>query len=321
MSILCSISTRGRYDTTLSLAVVSVINQTLKPDKLLIIDDNDEPQNLLEKEIYRHLFQVLESKNIEWGVVYGHKKGQHFNHQLANKLGYDWVWRLDDDTIAEPDVLEKLYSQTAPDVGAVGGSILTPPIQKGVVNHATGLIQKIDDEPNIQWAYIKETKEVDHLHCSFLYRAGIADYNLSLSRVAHREETLFTYDIKKTGYKVLVTPCVTWHLRSSSGGIRDGRYELYAHDDRVFQYRDKTIVVLDCGMGDHIVFKKVLPEIDNPVVFTCYPDILPGRGLAEAKELLLDRYSDYNIYSKMDKWNWTQSLEEAFREFYVRKRT
>lgn len=321
MSILCSISTRGRYDTTLPLTIMSVINQTMKPTKLLIIDDNDEPQNLLEKEIYRYMFQMLETKKIEWGVVYGQRKGQHYNHQFANKLGYDWVWRLDDDTVAEPDVLEKLYKQTTyGNVGAVGGSILTPPVEEGVMVNSTGMIDRINDEPNAQWGYIDFTREVDHLHCSFLYKAGVVDYNLSLSRVAHREETLFTYELKKAGYKILITPCVTWHLRNSSGGIRDGNFELYQKDDRLFNYRDRTIVVLDCGMGDHIVFKHVLPEIKNPLIFTCYPDIVPGLGLAEAKELLGDSYQDYNIYGKMEKWNWTGQLEEAFREMYVRKR-
>lgn len=321
MSILCSISTRGRYDTTLPLTIMSVLNQTMKPTKILIIDDNEEPQALLEKEVYRYMFQMFETKGIEWGVIYGQRKGQHFNHQFANKLGYDWVWRLDDDTVAEPDVLEKLYSQTTyGNVGAVGGSILTPPIQEGLMMNATGMIDHIDSEPNVQWGYIDMTREVDHLHCSFLYRAGVVDYNLSLSKVAHREETLFTYDLKKAGYKVLVTPCVTWHLRNSVGGIRDGVTELYEKDDRLFQYRDKTIVVLDCGMGDHIVFKKVLPEIQNPLVFTCYPEIVPGLGLAEARHIVGDRYDEYNIYGRMERWNWTDSLEEAFRELYVRKR-
>ncbi len=321
MSILCSISTRGRYDTTLPLTIMSVINQTMKPTKLLIIDDNDEPQNLLEKEIYRYMFQMLENKGVEWGVIYGQKKGQHYNHQFANKLGYDWVWRLDDDTVAEPDVLEKLYQQTTyGNVGAVGGSILTPPVEEGIVMNATGLIDRINNEPNAQWGYIDMTREVDHLHCSFLYKAGVVDYNLSLSRVAHREETFFTYELKKAGYKIFITPCVTWHLRNSSGGIRDGVTELYQRDDRLFQYRDRTIVVLDCGMGDHIVFKHVLPEIEKPLVFTCYPDIVPGLGLAEAQQLLGDNYGNYNIYGKMEKWNWTGSLEDAFREMYVRKR-
>jgi hypothetical protein len=86
-------------------------------------------------------------------------------------------------------------------LGAVGGAILTPPLS--FTDGVTGSIDKIDQEPNIQWNIIKEVKEVQHLHCSFLYRAGVQDYNLGLSRVAHREETLFTYGLFQKGYKIL----------------------------------------------------------------------------------------------------------------------
>lgn len=219
MSILCSISTRGRYDTTLPMAILSVINQSLLPDKLVIFDDNDNPVDLREKQHYQYLFSMLDEKSVAWEVLYGQKKGQHYNHQIANTMGYKWVWRLDDDTVAEPNVLETLYSYVGPDVGAVGGSVLTPPFTR--FQEPTGRIENIDIEPNIQWDYIDKIKKVDHLHCSFLYRAGVYDYNLSLSPRAFREETLFTYGLKQKGYTILVVPnAITWHLKNNIGGIR-----------------------------------------------------------------------------------------------------
>lgn len=317
--ILCSISTRGRYDTTLPLALTSVLSQTLKPNKLVIYDDNEKPRDLRETQHYLYIFQMLDIKGIEWEYLFAEKKGQHFNHQRANTSGYKYVWRLDDDTIAEPNVLETLYSHMKDGVGAVGGSILTPPNIQPV--NSTGSIDNMD-EPSIQWGMINKKKEVDHLHCSFLYRAGVADYCLSLSRVAHREETLFTYDLKLAGYKNYVVPnAITWHLKNKSGGIRDGMHELFQHDDKIFksrmEYKDNTIVVLDCGMGDHIMFKKVLPEIKNPIVFSCYPEIIPGKSIAEAHQLLGD-ISQYNIYAKMDQWNWKGSVADAFRKMYIK---
>lgn len=317
--ILCSISTRGRYDTTLSLAMMSVINQTKKPNKLVVFDDNDNPRDLRETQHYMYIFQMLTMKGIEWEWLFAEKKGQHYNHQRANLMGYKYVWRLDDDTVAEPNVLETLYSHMTDDVGAVGGAILTPPNSQPVPS--TGLIENLN-EPSIQWGTITEKKEVDHLHCSFLYRAGVADYCLSLSKVAHREETLFTYELKLKGYKNFIVPnATTWHLKNSSGGIRDGMVELFAHDDNIFnnkiKLKDHTIVVLDCGMGDHIMFKKILPEIKNPLLFTCYPEIIPGKSIAEAHQLLGD-ISQYNIYAKMDQWNWQGTVTDAFRKMYVR---
>lgn len=315
--VLCSISTRGRYDTTLPMAIQSVIAQTKKPDHLVIFDDNDFPIDIRENQLYTYLLHMLQEKNISWDVVFGYKKGQHYNHQMANMRNYDWVWRIDDDTIAEPNVLETLCSYITPELGAVGGSVLTPPFIKGL--NSTGKIEDLHEQ-SIQWDYIKEVKEVDHLHCSFLYRAGVYDYNLSLSRAAFREETLFTYGLKQKGYKILVVPdAITWHLKNSSGGVRTVDKEMFDRDDIIFKnhlmFKDKTIVVLDCGMGDHVVFKKVLEDIKDAVVFTCYPDIIPGRSIQEAKDLFGD-IDHYNIYKKMDKWNWKGSLENAFRKLY-----
>jgi len=74
-------------------------------------------------------------------------------------------------------------------------------------------------------------------------------------------------------------------------------------------------VVLDAGMGDHIVFKHVLPHIKNPEVFSCYPDIIPGRSIGEAQHLL-GNIDNYNIYRFMDKHNWKGSLELAYCKMY-----
>lgn len=318
--ILCSISTRGRYHTTLPLAIQSVINQTRQVDKLVIFDDNDDPKDLRNDVVYSNLFKIMDMKGISWEWIFAGKKGQHHNHQIANTMGYEWVWRMDDDTIAEPNVLKNLMRLTRPDVGAVGGSILTPTWDCSK-RTSTGKIENIDSEPNIQWGYIDNIHEVDHLHCSFLYRAGIVDYNTGLSRVAHREETLFSYALKQKGYRVLaVSDAITWHLKNPEGGIRaETNQELYVHDEQIFRNIlgiNSKIVVLNNGMGDHIVFKKILNELDNPIVFGCYPNIIPCRSIAEAKSLY-GSLDQWNIYKKMDQWNWKDSLENAFRKMYL----
>jgi GT2 family glycosyltransferase len=321
--VLCSVATRGRYHTTLPLVLNAIINQTKKVDKLVIFDDNDEPQDMRNEMIYSYFFQMLNIKGIEWEWIYAGKKGQHHIHQAANCMGYDWVWRVDDDAIPEPNVLARLFdcAVSRENIGAIGGSILTPPIKQEVLN-STGKLENIDIEPNIQWNYIEQAKEVEHLHCSFLYRAGVHDYNLGLSRVAHREETLFTYGLFLKGYKIMVIPnAVTWHLKNPDGGIRsETNQKLYEQDESIFKnvlnHKDKTIVVLDCGMGDHIVFSHVLPDIKNAEVFTCYPDIVPGKSLAEAYALF-GNLDQYNIYGKMCQWNWTGTLEDAFRKMYL----
>jgi hypothetical protein len=319
--VLCSVATRGRYFTTLPLVLNAIINQTKSPDKVMIFDDNDEPQDMRKELIYSYFFQMLDSKKIAWEWVYATIKGQHYIHQAANEMGYEWVWRVDDDAIPEPNVLENLYRWTNDSVGAVGGSVLTPPYMPDT-SKVTGLIDRIDNEPNIQWGIIERAKEVEHLHCSFLYRAGVYDYNLGLSRVAHREETLFTYGLHRKGYQILVVPnATTWHMKNPQGGIRsETKKEMYDHDEQIFKnvlaYRDKTIVVLNCGLGDHIVFSHVLPAIPHAEVFTCYPEVVPGRSIAQATALFGD-LNHWNIYKKMDQWQWKDSLENAYRKMYL----
>ena len=319
--VLCSVATRGRYQTTLPLTLNAIINQTKKVDKLVIFDDNDEPQDMRKELVYSYFFQILSIKGIAWEWVYAGKKGQHYIHQMANGMGFDWVWRVDDDAIPEPNVLQNLFNYTHKNVGAVGGAILTPPLQFESFK-PTGKIENIDTEPNIQWSFIHKVKEVEHLHCSFLYRAGVHDYNTGLSRVAHREETLFTYGLYLKGYKILAVPnAVSWHLKNPNGGIRsETNQKLYEQDELIFRntiaYKDKKIVVLNCGMGDHIVFSHVMPDITNAKVFTCYPDIVPGKSIAEAKALFGD-IEQWNIYRKMAQWKWTDNLENAYRKMYI----
>lgn len=318
--ILCSLPTKGRYFTTLPLVIQAIANQTRKPDKLIIFDDNDEPKDMRQEFLYQHLFWLLDSKKIDWEWLFAGKKGQHHIHQMANTMDYDWVWRCDDDAIPEPNVLEILASYITDDIGGIAGSVINPPNPPSVLQ-STGLLQNIDVEPNMQWGIIKEPKYVEHLYSTFLYRAGIHDYNLGLSRVAHREETLFSHGIYQKGYKLLVVPnAITWHLKNPQGGIRDNqKQEMFDHDEQIFRnvvgFRDKTIVVLNCGLGDHIVFSRLLPEIHNPVVFGCYPEIIPCRSIAEATALFGD-LDQWNIYKKMAEWKWTDSLENAFRKLY-----
>jgi hypothetical protein len=150
----------------------------------------------------------------------------------------------------------------------------------------------------------------------------VYNYNTGLSRVAHREETLFTYGLFTKGYKVLAVPdAITWHMKNPQGGIRsETKAEMFTHDEQIFRNtlacRDKTIVVLNCGMGDHIVFNHILPEIKNPMVFTCYPDIIPGKSIGEAKQLFGD-LDNWSVYKWMAHHNWTDSLENAFRRMYL----
>lgn len=318
--VLCSISTKGRYLTTLPLAIQSVIMQTRPPNHVIIYDDNHDAIDPRNSPVYDNLFKIMSSKGISWEWIWAHKKGQHHNHQMANQKASEWVWRVDDDNQPEPTVLETLLSHVNDQVGGVAVACLTPSWDQSPRN-VTGLIENVDSEGNIQWGRILKKQRVQHLHCSFLYRAHVCDYNLGLSQVAHREETLFSWNLHKLGYELWVVPGpVTWHMKLEEGGIRSSHQTaMYDRDNQIFhnflKYKDNTIVVLDNGMGDHIVFKRLLSLLHNPVVFSCYPEIIPGRSIQEARDLFAD-LDAWNIYKKMNEWKWDQSLESAYRKLY-----
>jgi GT2 family glycosyltransferase len=326
-SVLCSICTKNRYDSTLPLAIQSVIMQTVKPDALMIYDDNTDKdrKDIRENETYGYLLEMLDRAKIKWFVVFGAQLGQHYGHQEANHREYKYVWRLDDDEVAAPDVLEKYLKLMADDVGAVGGTVVTR--GAGGNNGASPKLERIFNSPNVQWMDGSKIIEADHLHSTFLYRAGIVDYNLDLSPVAHREETLFTHELKRKGYRLLIDQtAVTHHLKQSSTGIRSHNSEwFYKHDEKLFLKKLEEwgykLLNLDCGIGDHYAFLNVLPELkkkyNHLIIGACFPEVFQDHSdvtlihIAESAPV-----NNENIYSWMASKKWDKPLIEAYETFY-----
>jgi len=323
-SVTAVIPTNGRYYSTLPLAIQSIIFQTRPPERLVIFDDNDNPIDLRSLSVYKYLFSMLDDKKIQWSVVFGRKMGAHFNHQTSQEMAENLVYRLDDDEIASPNVLEILLSNMVDGVGAVGGLVLLP----GADYRDCGNNSINDLSDNCQWHRWEGKKEVQHLYSSFLYRKGIANYELSLSKACHREETIFSYRIYLKGYKLIVdSSAVTIHMRNPEGGIRTLNHEMFDHDEKLFQeikrdWNGEIVCYLDNGKGDHVVFKSILPEIKSRykkvTIACCYPDLFEGENLIsleEGKNLVTpDRF---NIYKFMADRNWNTELVNAFRKMYL----
>ena len=169
MKILGYICTKGRYNTTLPMAILSMIQQTRRIDKLRIFDDNNDAEKINPHDVehYNYLFKLAESKGIPWEWTWGRQLGAHHSHEIANTSGYDLAWFIDDDCVAEPDCLDELERCMRPDVGAVGGLILQPPAGPLPANAAN----KIDDLnlPNIQWfRWSGKPRNAEHIYSQFL---------------------------------------------------------------------------------------------------------------------------------------------------------
>jgi len=337
-------STKGRYHTTLPLTLAGAINQTRKPDEIIIIDDGEQ-KDLREDPVFIHLFKMMDERDIKWEVKFGRKIGQVANHQMMlTETKNPILWRLDDDNYPSPDVLEKLLAVLLSDdkIGAVGSLSIVPGnlVPK---EHTSGSIKDIFNAPPTQWAKFSGIKEVDHLHNTFLFRreASKHGYPLNLSPVGHREETMFTYGMKQAGWKlVVVGDVITWHLQQSGGGIRSYQDQsLWDHDDEIFRRwlgnegafdkpkENEFVVVLDNGIGDHYEFLKILPKIreKNPgktfILATCFPEVFANEdviqiSIAEAKVRFND-LGKYDLYKFMADNKWRNSVGEAYLRMYT----
>jgi hypothetical protein len=83
--------------------------------------------------------------------------------------------------------------------------------------------------------------------------------------------------------------------------------------------------VLDNGLGDHLMFRTILPEIkakySNLVLAVCYPEVFMDDGvkmisIAEARTMITD-IETQNIYAWCEANNWTGPLTDAFRKMYL----
>lgn len=341
-NVTATVSTRGRTLTTLPLMLQSVAMQNIRPARLIIYDDNDTPEDLRANEMYRNILQLLTMRGIHWEVIFGTKKGQIHNHQRAlEDVTTEWIWRLDDDNIMEPNVLSGLLEtgMKSSRIGAVGPLILDPKNDSNCLI-ASNRMEDIFLGANIQWnrQHAKDYITVDHLQGStFLFRKEAAKhgYELSLSRVGHREETIFTYEMKRAGWELIVaTQLKTWHLRYGGGGIRStNKAEYYESDENIFKSklrkwnispRPVKIVPLDGGIGDHYAMKTAFRELFKTntriIIGACYPEVfsdVEGVELISLEECktLLD-IDSLNVYRWMDAHNWKQSLSLAFKKMY-----
>jgi len=341
-TVTAAIPTKGRYHTTLPQCIISVLNQTRLPEKLVIFDDGEQ-KDLRQDAFYYNIFKLIEEKGIQWSVVFGRKKGMaDIDQVIIEKCDTSWIWRLDDDNVADSNVLARLLDVAKKDekIGALAScAIMVNGHNKVWHKISSGVIQDIYFSPNVQWDKFDGIRETDHLHNTFLYRRKLAShgYNTNLSPVGHREETMFTYGIKKQGYKlVVVGDVVTWHMKQDDGGIRS--YEVEQNmkkDEAIFtalmkadgiQFRETKIIALDNGIGDHYAFKNILLELRKKygriILATCYPDVFHDCpdiiqiSIQDIKDLGHNMV-DYSVYEWMVKNNWNKSIVEAFRKMYL----
>ena len=327
--ILAFVPTRNRYFTTLPHTLMAIAMQSCKPSKLIIYDDGTQ-LDLRLIPTYQYILKLLSDMGIEWLILFGEHRGQHHGHQLSQHIAmaesFDLVWRVDDDEIPAPDCLAELKDAFRHDTMAVGGLVLDPLKPTEPVDGLTNKIDDINNKPNVQWfkPINNNIVEVDHLYSTFLYKPGKAAYNLGLSPVAHREETLFTMDLSKEGKLLFAPNAVTYHFRNPEGGIRQHDQSMWSFDEQIFKKivadRHRKIVVLNNGLGDHIMFKKVMDEVGADVICCCYLEVFDGfKGELISIKEGVSRWGDlskYSIYGWCQRNNYNDSFYKAYKLMY-----
>jgi hypothetical protein len=176
----------------------------------------------------------------------------------------------------------------------------------------------------------------------FRKEAGQHGYCKELSQVGHCEETIFTHEMKRLGWKLIIEPkAVCYHLKEQTGGIREKTTsDMWKHDHNVFmdlldKWQVKTTdyiwIVLNNGIGDHYIFKKVLPDLklkyktykiilsaDHPEIFEADKQLIIT-DLEIANCYCHNDLSSFNIYQFMlieAKKGNIMNLETAYRRMY-----
>lgn len=212
------VTTCDRYQTLLPLCLLSIVNQTYKPNRIVLVDDNLNKE-FYDHEILRNVLTVMKYRNIEFQYLYGESKGCSYALQRGlDVIDSGWILKVDDDNILEPNVIELYVQNISEEIGAMGGlildnkSFLRKQEFQSIYNQIGDLYSKI----NIQMVATQtpDIKEVEHIYSNYFFRKDVApDQCLKLTPSCHREDTIFTHEIFRKGYRLIVIPqSKTYHM-------------------------------------------------------------------------------------------------------------
>ena len=255
----------------LTLCIQSIFTQTYTEWDLLII--NDGQQNSLDNTTLQGLLNVIRESGHKASIIRGDCKGpaQAGQKILDNSIGYDFIFRPDDDISCDQFVLENMMSviDSDPNIAAVGpvyinpykllSEQICPDIPMSEKEKACEIYWVGNDLYLNGWIQNVIHKNLDpiktqHLNSGFLYRREVGEkigYDMDLSKVSHREESSFSYKMFLKSHKLFIVPsAICFHFHPSSGGIRETlgdihRKELWDHDEKLFLERMKKWLPMD----------------------------------------------------------------------------
>lgn len=264
--ITVTLTTCDRYTTTLPLCLLSIINQTILPKCIILVDDSKE-KSFYKHDIIKNILNLIKIKNINFEYYEGQYNGKVYAQKISfDKVKTDWFFSTDDDNILEPNVIELLIKNIKDNIGAISGLILS---KKDIQSNRKIQYQSLDRYNkmedlfryfNIQMCPNQDNKikKVEHIYSNYLTKKEYIKYHpLEFSPSSHREETVITYEIFRQGYDLIIDPKIKiWHLDEQIGGNR--LHKLDNKNDILFMEKLKEWNInLDIDENENMVYQKI----------------------------------------------------------------
>lgn len=215
----------------LAMLMVSLRTQTFKKwDMFIVFQDDQIPNHYFVRMLADRL--ELEGHRIRFVKADPELGVGALRNVALDEDDCEYGIRIDDDSIAEPDFLEKLFNTCKEKQGIVGG--ITPFIHKSEYYKMPKRFNTIKitdkgfqmvDHSIFFYHEADGVYECDHIRSCFMYPNSIRKkvkfptYNDDLG--GFREETDFCVRAKKLGYKIWFVPkAVCWHMMAPYGGTR-----------------------------------------------------------------------------------------------------
>ena len=220
--------------------VESCLKLDYSPYEIVIVDNasKDDSENILRKT-----FPNL--KLIQTGSNLGYAGGNNAGIRYALEKNSDYIWLLNNDTVADPHALSVLvaYADENPSVGMVGSKILSyfePTLllyAGGIVNRSTGVTEHIGygcPDKN-QFDQARDTRYVTG--CSLLVKRKVVE-DIGLMNEAYFlyfEETEWCAKTIDKGYRLRYAPeSIVYHKESVSVRKIKGVQQYYLTRNRLY---------------------------------------------------------------------------------------
>ena len=214
----------------LGKTVEALMRQTVPPDMIVVVDNNEEPK-VHDTQLDRTLYLRVRCDYNTGGCEQGYQTAL----RAAAKGGHEVFVKWDDDLIPEPDCLEEMIRPLATDCVACGGmfpkfGVPAPPSrwdeEAGKPVSADGTDSHLQ---MFQWEGEHRLIERKHLHSCFAMRINAAlfagGFCVMYSRYGQRGETDMSLRLAREGRLLVNTAAKAWHY-CVKGGRRFGQAEM-----------------------------------------------------------------------------------------------